>query len=174
MATTYTLISSVTVGAGGSAAITFSSIPTTYTDLCVLLSGRTTSTFGTDVSGYCHLKINGNTSNGSSRAIFGTGSTTGSFAVSNPPYVGYVSTSAATSSTFGNMLIYIPNYTSSNNKSSSADSVAENNGTTAVSALIAGLWSDTSVINSVEVYPNAAYGNFAQYSTAYLYGISNA
>ena len=33
MATTYTLISSVTVGSGGAANIEFTSIPSTYTDL---------------------------------------------------------------------------------------------------------------------------------------------
>jgi hypothetical protein len=168
---TYKAIATTTVGAGGSAAITFSAIPAAYTDLLVFLSGRTTSTYLTDVSGYCHLKINGNTSNGSSRAIYGTGSAAGSFNVSNPPYVGYVPTSAATANTFGNMMIYIPNYAGSTYKSSLADSVAENNGTTAVSSLLGGLWSDTSAITSVEVYPNSAYGNFAQYSTATLYGI---
>jgi hypothetical protein len=42
MATTYTLISSVTVGGGGTSTITLSSIPSTYTDLALLLCGRTT------------------------------------------------------------------------------------------------------------------------------------
>jgi|688.fasta_scaffold1038481_1 hypothetical protein len=174
MPSAITLINSITVGSGGAASMEFTSIPSTYTDLVVLLTGRTTSTFGTDVSGYCHLEINSNITNGSARAVFGTGSTAGSFAVSNPPYVGYVSTSASTASTFGNMSIYFTNYAGGNNKSWSADAVAENNGTVAVSSLIAGLWSSTSAITAVKVYPNSAYGNFAQYSTAYLYGISNA
>ena len=40
MATTYKAISTVTVGSGGAASITFSSIPATYTDLVLKISGR--------------------------------------------------------------------------------------------------------------------------------------
>ena len=39
---TYTLISSVTVGAGGASSIDFTSIPSTYTDLLVKISARST------------------------------------------------------------------------------------------------------------------------------------
>jgi hypothetical protein len=175
MANTYKLISSVTVGSGGAANITFSSIPSTYTDICVVLSGRTTTTFGTDVGGFCEIEINSNISNGFSRTLIGIGSGSGISTVpSNPAGVGYLPTSAATASTFGNISIYIPNYTSANFKSFSADAVTENNGTVAIASIIAGLWSSTSAITQVKVYPNSSYGNFAQYSTAYLYGISNA
>jgi hypothetical protein len=37
MATTYEIISSVTVGSGGAADIEFTSIPATYTDLVIFL-----------------------------------------------------------------------------------------------------------------------------------------
>ena len=40
MATTFTKIASVTVGSGGASSIDFTSIPSTYTDLCVKLSTR--------------------------------------------------------------------------------------------------------------------------------------
>ena len=40
MATTYTLISSVTVGSGGAASIEFTSIPADYTDLLLKVSMR--------------------------------------------------------------------------------------------------------------------------------------
>ena len=46
MANTYTLISSVTVGSGGASSIDFTSIPATYTDLCLVWSGRSA---GSDV-----------------------------------------------------------------------------------------------------------------------------
>ena len=42
MATTYKAIATVTVGSGGAANIEFTSIPATYTDLVIHLSGRTT------------------------------------------------------------------------------------------------------------------------------------
>jgi hypothetical protein len=49
----------------------------------------------------------------------------------------------------------------------------ENNSTTAWAlGLMAGLWSSTSAITSIELY--APSQTFLQYSTAYLYGISNA
>jgi hypothetical protein len=41
MANTYTLIASSTVSAGGVSSIDFTSIPSTYTDLCLKLSIRT-------------------------------------------------------------------------------------------------------------------------------------
>ena len=47
MATTYTLISSVTVGSGGAASIEFTSIPSTYTDLVLKLSARSSRNVST-------------------------------------------------------------------------------------------------------------------------------
>jgi hypothetical protein len=41
---TYTLINSVTVGSGGAASMEFTSIPSTYTDLVVKISGRSDNT----------------------------------------------------------------------------------------------------------------------------------
>ncbi len=71
--------------------------------------------------------------------------------------------------TFANGEIYIPNYTASVNKSVSIDSVTENNATSAIAALDAGLWANTAAITSINL--NGNNGNFVQYSTAYLYGI---
>jgi len=75
-------------------------------------------------------------------------------------------------STFGSAVIYIPNYTSNQHKAVMTDSVSENNGATAFMRMIGGLWADTSAINQITL--TADTGDIAQYSTAYLYGISNA
>ena len=40
MATTFTKIASVSVGSGGAATMSFTSIPSTYTDIVVKLSAR--------------------------------------------------------------------------------------------------------------------------------------
>jgi hypothetical protein len=168
MANTYTLISSVTVGSGGASTIDFTSIPQTYTDLLISSSIRTNRSA---VGSYFFLSFNGNTSNFSSRFLTGDGSsaTSGSQA-----RLGGVETNAnATASAFANNQLYIPNYTSSNHKSYSADSVVENNATTGFDYLIAGLWSDTSAITSITITPEAG-GTYIQYSTAYLYGIKNS
>ncbi len=169
MATTYTLISSVTVGSATNT-ISFTSIPQTYTDLLFKISGR----FSLDTAS-AFLRYNGTTTNGSIRWIDGDGSSPTSNTDGSNQYgpVHGVVNSTKTANTFGNAEIYIPNYTSSNYKSSSTDGVTENNGTATTMALGANLWSNTAAITSIEIV-GAASANFVQYSTAYLYGISNA
>ncbi len=164
MATTYTLINSTTVGSGGSSSVTFTSIPSTYTDLVIKMSTRQTTAA---VYGILEISINGTSTNESYRMIEGNGSTAssnnGAFI-----YVGAGVGASATTNTFSNFELYFPNYTSSNYKSISIDGVGENNATTAYANLQAGLWSNSSPITSISLE-----SNFVQYSTFYLYGISN-
>ena len=54
----YDSIATVTVGAGGSASITFSSIPSTYKHLQIRLFGRTTAA---NVQSYAKLEFNSDT-----------------------------------------------------------------------------------------------------------------
>jgi hypothetical protein len=72
--------------------------------------------------------------------------------------------------------MYIPNYTSSNYKSFSTDSVCESNAASVYAqGFWSGLWSDTSAITSISIAELAgASTNIAEHSTAYLYGISNS
>ena len=177
MATTFTKIASVTVGAGGASSIAFSSIPSTYTDLCIKISGRTTQTGSIRNTSDLALTFNGSTSGYSSKLL------SGNPAIDNPPisasnsgtsivWGGMVSNADATASTFGSVDIYIPNYAGANYKSVSVDSVSENNSTNAGQEFTAGLWSNTASITSITSTPGA--GNFVQYSTAILYGISKS
>ena len=175
MANTYILISSVTVGSGGAANIEFTSIPQTYTDLVVMLSTRTTA--NGDNYGDTDLSFNGAPTGTaySWRNLQGTGAAavSGSGSSDSAIFSRDMNGSGSTASTFSNNSFYIPNYTSSNNKSVSADTVTENNATQAIAGLTAGLWADSSAITSLRF--TVVYGtSFAQYSTAYLYGISNA
>lgn len=166
MANTYTLIQSVTVGSGGAASIAFSSIPQTYTDLKLVLSGRSTNAENA-VSG----AFNGSTANFTNRILFGNGSS----AASNTPAnntVMYQNLSTETASVFANSELYIPNYTGSANKAFYSDSVQENNATTSYQLFLVGLWSQTAAITSITL--TIAAGNFAQYSSASLYGIKNS
>ena len=172
---TFTQIgSAVTVGAGGASSIDFTSIPSTYTDLVVKLSGRSTDTTANDGS-ELRLQFNADTgSNYSRRMLYGDGGAVGSSsATTTGMRVGFVDTNGNTSSTFSNTEIYIPNYAGSSQKSVSADSVVEGNVAQYMYAtLIAGLWTGTSAITSIKLYIPSF--NFVQYSTAYLYGVSNA
>jgi hypothetical protein len=167
MANTYEAIATVTVGSGGAADIDFQNIPQTYTDLSLFVSGREE----TATDWVFKIKFNNVTTNLSSRRLSGNGATAASDS-SATEIVPYMNGSDGTASTFGNAVIYIPNYTSSNNKSVSIDSVSENNGTTAYMQLNAGLWSSSSAIDRITLY--TASGDFAQYSTATLYGIKNS
>jgi hypothetical protein len=171
MATTYTLISSVTVGSGGAASIDFTSIPSTYTDLQLVMSLRSA---GTGVSTrYASVSFNSNTSNYSYRRLYGNGSSAGSDS-GTLRIIGTIPGSTVTANTFASLQMYVPNYAGSNNKSYSCDSVEENNATGAEADLIAGLWSNSAAITSIAITSDQGSFNLVQYSTAYLYGISNA
>jgi hypothetical protein len=173
MATTYTLINSTTVGSGGVADIEFTSIPATYTDLVVLFSLRTTRSFAYDDP---VVRFNSNSSNYSYTVLQGTGSAVTSYRASSTSfiYLGECNGDTSTASTFSNQIMYIPNYTSSNNKTVSITSAMENNATAAYSDIIAGLWANSAAITSFKIFPASSGANFKQHSTVYLYGISNA
>lgn len=168
MALTFVSIATVTVGSGGAASIEFTNIPQTYTDLVIQVSARNTSS-----GAALRLRFNGSTTGYSDRYLEGDGASVSSGTSPFPGYafVGAVTPSSATASTFASNYIYVPNYTSSNNKSISSDGVTENNATTAYTDLSASLWSNSAAITSIELTPNA--NTFAQYSTATLYGIKN-
>jgi len=164
MANTYTKIATVTVGAGGSTSMDFTSIPSTYTDLCLKFSTR----YDLDLNTF-DLKINGVTTSQTARRVLGNGS-----AASRSTYTEVqTNPSAATASTFGNGEMYFPNYAASINKAISIDAVSENNATLAYAVLEAWLWSSTAAITSISLTARST-AKFVQYSTATLYGISKS
>ena len=167
MATTYEAIATVTVTGATAANIQFTSIPATYTDLLLKVSARTNQV---SVTSEINVTLNGSSSNITYRGLYGNGSSAGSQTLTRHPILG--TGSSATANTFGNSEVYIPNYAGSNNKSSSADAVAESNTTTVFSYLNAALWSDSAAITSVTLTPDS--GSFVQYSSATLYGIKNS
>jgi hypothetical protein len=172
MATTYVQIgSTVTVGSGGAASIDFSSIPSTYTDLVLLTSLRSTRTANTEDA--AKMEFNGVTTGYSYRQLRGTGSAAESYTGTSAFFLQNQNASSSTSSTFTNSSTYIPNYAGSQNKSLSVDSAMENNATSAFTNLVAGLWSNTAAITSIKLTPNVG-PLFAEYSTATLYGISKS
>lgn len=151
------------------ATIQFDSIPSGYTDLKLLISARENYAA---VATTVYVRFNNDSgANYSRRRLVGSGSSTASYSATGETWV-YLSASApgttATSSTFGNIELYIPNYTSSNAKSLSADTVSENNATEAYATLQASLWSGTSTISSITL---GSDGNFVANSTFTLYGV---
>jgi hypothetical protein len=176
MATTYTLIKTITVGSGGAASIDFTSIPSTFTDIICKLSARTNNTG-------VRVRFNGDSgTNYAWRRLDGTGAAAFSDANTTygSPYNTFVywsmqNITTDTANTFSNGEMYIPNAFGSTYKSVSADSVQENNATAANMAMQAGLWSSTAAINQITLTPDTSTSPlFQQYTTASLYGILKA
>lgn len=162
------LIQTVTVGSGGQAAIDFTSIPATFTDLYVVSSLRA-SAAGDEQNGA--ITFNGSSSGYSERMLVGYGNVAASAAASGSQinWAMIATGSGQTSNTFANSAVYIPNYRSSAAKSVSGDAVAENNATGAQMRIDAALWNNTDVINRVTI--TCPSGVWVQHSSASLYGI---
>jgi len=175
MPDTYNKIASVTVGSGGASNIEFTSIPQTYTDLIIKVSGRTNRA---SILEAFNIQFNGNTaSNYVRQIIFGEGATAYSNKQTDTTAgldsSGLNTGANATSLTFGSTDVYIPNYTSANNKSLGSDTTGENNSSTSYMQFMAGVWQNTAAITSIKLIPTFG-NNFVQYSTATLYGISKS
>jgi hypothetical protein len=162
-----TLVSTVTVGAGGAASISFTGIPGSATDLVLLVSLRST-----DESASSQISFNSDTNNANYSRILlnGNGSAVSSAGGNNRGFF-YSDLSSFTSNTFSNGQLYVPNYSGSTNKSASIDTASENNATLAYAGIQAVTWANTSAITSITLTTSLG-GNFAQYSTASLYTIT--
>lgn len=183
MANTFELIASYTA-ASSQSSITFSSIASSWTDIQAVLSVRSSDT-SVNEGNYDSLlfRFNGSTSNYSGRelatyagsAYSGTTITATSTAAGGTwariTGVG-INNSNSTSSTFSSCQMYIPNAFGSTNKSYSFDGAEEQNQSSNSLFLVAGLWSDTSAINSIAFALKD--GSFVTNSTIYLYGVKNA
>ncbi len=175
MATTYTLISSSTLSSSA-ASVTFSSIPSTYTDLVLKISARADTATG---AGHIRMSIDNNVStNYAGTRLYGTGS--GAFSArystgSTTYWLAYDASEGTsyTSSTFANTEIYLPNYASSANKVMSEFGATETNAANANMSITASLFTGTSAISQIDLTPNSG-GNFVSGSSFYLYGIKNS
>ncbi len=167
------LIEAKTLGSN-TANVTFTDIPQTYTDLKLVYSARNTATAAGE--GYdATISFNGITADRTTRVLRGDGSSVAVNTISDPSdfrLLRSIQPSDYTSSVFSNVEIYLPNYTSSNHKIFSVDTVLENNATATGMGFIAGQWSNTAAITSITL--GGFGGNLLSDSTFYLYGISSA
>jgi hypothetical protein len=156
---------------GVAASIEFTAIPQDGTDLVVLIGVRCSGAF-TFVSG--GLIINSAAADTSWRRLSGNGSSPsiGSATAQTDYYFGEIPANNATSNVYSNSLVYIPNYTGSQQKSISSDSVTENNATLGDQIIVAGLCTKTAAVTSltVRVYGGSASLNTG--STVSLYKIT--
>ena len=166
----YESIQTVTVGGGGSSAVDFTSIPSTYKHLQIRAISRDNrvSTANSVLirmnsdsgANYAYHSVNGD---GSSASATGLASQTETY--------GYVNTSASsTSSVFAAAVIDVLDYADTNkNKTIRTLGGNDQNGSGFV-RLASGLWRSTAAITTIRLYPDNS-ASFAQYSSFALYGI---
>ncbi len=167
----YESIATVTVGSGGTANITFSSIPQTYTHLQLRgISKETNAGFGMN---NCPAYFNGDTtsSNYSSHNINGNGSTAGTSGSANSAggswYNAYGSNLG-----FAGIIFDILDYTNTNKfKTFRAFTGSDTNGSGGGIYLSSNNWRNTAAITSIRLQTDVS---FAQFSSFALYGIKGA
>jgi hypothetical protein len=163
----WTKIQHIDVPSPGQAAIEFTSIPQTFTDLRLVLSIRSAYN-GVQTDG--RVTFNGENSNKSGRLLYGQGSgapAAGSYSNLFIWYPGALNTA----NIFSNIQIYIPNYTAATPKTTSHIIVNENNATFNYLMIFAGLWNNTAPISSITLNDNNS-ANWIAGSSATLYGIT--
>ena len=165
-------ISTVTVGAGGTTAISFTSIPQTYTHLQIRGIGRSSTASAGIVPIYIQLNATG--SNHVSHWVYGDGG--GAIAVyqsaANLIYAGYAGQNSTTASSFGTSVIDILDYTNTNKYKTVRTLAGTDLSGSGRVGLFSGAWfGSTNAITRIDLYINAGGDNFAQYSSFALYGI---
>ena len=165
----YESIATVTVGAGGSANITFSSIPSTYQHLQIRLIARSAKTSSAD---NLRIQFNSDTANNyASHELYGTGSSAAAYAETSTSstYADYIASDYNSANIFGVGVIDVLDYVSTNKyKTIRVLSGYDANGSGGIS-FSSGLWQSTNAITSIKIYFGA--NNLQQYSTAALYGV---
>ena len=170
VANSYESIQTVTVGAGGSSTITFSSIPSTYKHLQLRILAATTTAAGDGA--YFNIRFNSDSgTNYSYHDLFGNGSSvTASGLATQTAIYGQRLSEANLTSIFGGVVMDVLDYASVNkNKTVRSLGGYDANGSGSI-YLISGAWYNSSTaINTIVLTPDA--NNFAQYSSFALYGI---
>jgi hypothetical protein len=172
MPNTYSLISS-NVLTTTATSVTFSAIPSAYTDLLLMVSARTDeSATNTTMKVTLNNDTAGNYSSTSLRTNNGTSVASGRDTA--VPYLNQylINAGTSTANTFGSLELYLPSYTATQKKPVGVFFVRENNTTAADVYANANLWQGTAAVTSIEL--NANSNNFVSGSSFYLYGIKKS
>ncbi len=173
----FTVIDHTELGASASS-VTFGSISGSYDHLCIKASARSD-----DVQYYDHfgIQFNSDTASNYSNTNLLTGSATPISTRAQTTQIQHlygITGASNLADTFGTATIWIPHYSNTANfKQVIGAGAIENNSTTNwqwVVSVIAGLWSDTSAITDIDLFPAQGLDDFVQYSTFTLYGVTGA
>lgn len=170
-ATSFESIATTTVGAGGAANVTFSSIASTWTHLQIRCFAETDRASGlSDMQ----VQLNSDTAtNYSWHSLVGSGAAASASSGTSTAFMvlgsNSVPSSGAQPNIYNGLIIDILDYKDTNkNKTLRGLGGNDANGSGYIS-LNSGNWRSTSAITSIKLYPDT--GNFKQYSSFALYGI---
>jgi hypothetical protein len=165
MPITYDNIATQTLGSAA-ASITFSSIPSTYTDLRLVFVGLG------DTAGGVTLRFNSDSgANYSSTNLQGNGTSTSTAANTGNSSISVAGVNTNLRTVNPLLLdINIFSYAGATNKTLLSLASGDNNGSGGTLSVV-GLWRNTTAINTVAIF---APVNFSSGATATLYGIKNA
>lgn len=175
----YESIQTITVGAGGLATASFTSIPSTYKTLEIRLWGYSTRSSSNGIDDY-NIRFNNDSGNnysfhflfgegGGTNPIPGNGSTTNR--INSSCCVGTLTSGSIAN---GSAIMQIPDY-SNTNKSKTLKIIGgcDQNGPTSYSpgrsGMVSGSWQNSSAIDRIDLY--CSNGNWGQYTNIALYGI---
>ena len=171
----YESIATVTVGSGGAADVTFSSIPSTYTHLQIRGIARNTYNGAANENQFLYMQFNSDTgANYDAHRLIGNGSTASSSASNNRNQMvpSWISTLNSTANVFYGSVIDILDYLNTNKyKTVRSLGGGDENGSGAV-VYYSNLWRSTSAITTIKLYPES--NNFPQYTQFALYGIKGS
>lgn len=164
-------IATVTVGSGGASSVTFSSIPSTYQHLQVRLFGRGTNS-DANIDGFCWLNGNETQSNYTNHFLRGNGSTAsaGGSQASATPTMFSINSGGSGSGMFGVAVIDILDYANTNKNKTMRSLTGEDENGGGNIYFRSALFMNTSAVGSIKLIGQAG-NNFAQYTSAALYGI---
>jgi hypothetical protein len=169
----YESIATTTVGSGGAASVTFSSIPSTYQHLQIRLIARSDRNQIDTLTDYLEMNFNSDTgANYAYHQLLGDGSTASSNAGTSDNYiiVSRISTTTAGASMFGGIVIDILDYANTSKyKTTRSLGGTDQNGSGRI-YFNSGLWQSTAATSTIRLKPSSS-NNFLQYSQIALYGI---
>lgn len=161
-------IATVTVGAGGSATITFSSIPSTYQHLQLRVFGQISNVATTSAT--MRMKINSSTTANRAHQLYGNGSSVAAYSGTTGE-VGWLPYSGNTN-IFGVAIIDILDYANTNKaKTIRTLTGFDKNGTGGEMVFASVLFTGTTAISGITLETPATGEPFTQYSHFALYGI---
>jgi len=170
VATSYESIQTVTVGGGGQATISFTSIPATFTHLQIRASYIDNNLGITDAL----WTINSDTTSGNYygfHQVIGDGSTPSAQA-----YNGFgrlaVTPSGSNATSFSAAVVDILDYSNTNKYKTFRSLIGFDANGSGVVRLRSGLWMSTSAITTISISPNT--GSYSLYTQFALYGIKGA